>query len=355
MTHYTIFNDYEKQQKIREIKKESERLDKPVYWILKRMGIPRSTYYGWLDSGGISRSKAPKNVWNKTADWIEKKIIGIREDNGLLQSERSCIGIMAKLEKEGIFMDDSGIYKVLKRNGLSRRFVDRREPFIIYPKSNEFLGVVCIDDIGLTNRKPRELSVFNAIDEYSGMAVGILFVKHRINRFDVISLLKMIKKKYGRYPKAVRMDNAKAHLSILVKGFCEKKDIETQFIDKGTPQQNWPVESFNGVIQKDLLESSLWGGWMDFKDKQKRLERYARYYNDEKPLASDELMRTPHEIASGNTSPITQKRLKIRLIRKHYGQVAAHQAKIGHMQRNTVLMTNFLKKCKKSLSEMCVR
>lgn len=350
MEHYTIFNDYEKQQKIKEINKESERLNKPIYWILKMIGIPKSTYYDWIASGGKSKSKAPKNIWNKTALWIEQKIVKIREDNNLLKSKRSCLGIATQLEKEGIFVDDSGIYKVLKRNGLNRQFIERRTPFIIYPRSNKFLEVVCIDDIGLTNRKPREFSIFNAIDEYSGMALGILFVNHRINRYDVISLLKMIKKKYGRYPKILRMDNAKAHLSILVKEFCKKKKIQTQFIDKGTPQQNWPVEGFNGVLQGDL-----WGGWKDFSDKQKRLEDYIDYYNKEKPLASDELKRTPYEIASGIISPITQKRLKIKLIRKHYGQVAAHRAKLKNIRKHTVLTPYPLKKHKKSLSEMCGR
>jgi hypothetical protein len=347
MEHYTILTDYEKQQKIKEVKKESERLNKSTYWILKQMSIPKSTYYDWLASGGISKSKAPKSIWNKTVDWIEKEIIKIRENNDLLKSQRSCLGIATQLENEGVFMDDSGIYKVLKRNGLNRKFVDRKDPFIIYPKS--------IDDIGLTNRKPREFSIFNAIDEYSAMVVGILFVHHRINRYDVIALLEMIKKKYKKYPKILRLDNAKAHASILVDEFCEENNIELQFIDKGTPQQNWPVEGFNGVLQKDLLESHLWGGWEDFTDKQEKLEAYAEYYNHEKPLASDELKRTPNEISTGITSPKTQTRLKIKLIRKHYGQVAAHKAKIKNKQKHTILIPHFAEKHRKSLSEMCVR
>ncbi len=63
-------------------------------------------------------------------------------------------------------------------------------------------------------------------------------------------MLEQIKANYGRLPKIVRLDNAKAHISLLVKKYCDQNNIELQFIDKGVPQQNWPVESFNGVIKK---------------------------------------------------------------------------------------------------------
>ena len=127
------------------------------------------------------------------------------------------------------------------------------------------------------------------------------------------------------YQRLVRLDNAKAHLSNVVKAYCLLNGIELQFIDKGTPQQNWPVESFNKVLKHDLLVTPLWGGWEEFGDKQKILEEYIEYYNTAKRLPSDSLNRTPREISSGVTSINTQRRLKIRLIRKQYGQVAGRQ------------------------------
>ena len=48
MNNYIILSDFEKQEKIKEIEFECERLNKPKYWILKQMGIPKSTYYDWL-------------------------------------------------------------------------------------------------------------------------------------------------------------------------------------------------------------------------------------------------------------------------------------------------------------------
>lgn len=320
MNHYNTFSDYEKQKKIREVKNESNRLSKPKYWILKQMNIPKSTYYDWLRNEGKTKSRAPLNVWNKTIVEVENEIIKIRCDSSLYRSQRSCLGISGRLETKDVYISKSGVWQVLKRKGENRKFVDHKKTFIIYPKSQKFLKVVCIDDVGLTNKKPRELSIFNAIDEYSQELVGILFVGHRINRYDVIKLLEIIKKKYGRLPKIVRLDNAQAHHSLLVKEYCRENNIVLQFIDPGAPQQNWPVESFNGVLRRDLLSSRAWGGWSDLSNKQEVLDSYMEYYNNVKRLDSDYLKRTPKEISTANTSVKTQRRLKLKLIRKHYGQ-----------------------------------
>lgn len=347
MNNYNILSDFEKQKKLKEVEYECKRLRKSKYWILKQMGIPKSTYYDWRKNDGKSKSKAPNTVWNKTPKEVENKILEIRNNNDIYNSERAPNGIASKLEEYGIFMTFPGVWGVLKRNSENRKFVDDQKTFIIYPRSEKFLKVVCIDDIMLTNWKPRDLAVFNAIDEYSQASVAISFVPHRVNQYNVIALLEQIKVNYGRLPEIVRLDNAKAHISLKVKKYCERNGIKLQFIDKGIPQQNWPVESFNGVIEKDLIYTSLWR-WNDLADKQGLLEEYRDYYNDTKPLNSDPNKRTPDEITTAKTSIKTQQRLKIKLIRKHRGQVAAKKEIDKYLINNQLLFTT----C--NLSEMCV-
>jgi hypothetical protein len=342
MKNYNIFSDYEKQQKLKEVESEYKRLNKSKYWVLKQLSIPKSTYYDWLKTNGVSKDKTPKTIWNKTPKVIEDKILEIRDNNNIYKSKRTPVGIANELEKYGVFMTSVGVWNVLKRNNKNRNFVDYKKTFIIFPKAEKFLDVVCIDDTALTNWKPRDLAIFNAIDEYSHVSVGILFTQHRINKYDVIELLKQIKKNYGRLLKTVRLDNARAHSSIAVKKYCKENNIKLQFIDPGTPQQNWPVESFNGVIKKYLINTSMWK-WNDLSDKQELLEKYREYYNNEKPLNSDPLKRTPNEIATAITSKRTQQRLKYKLIRKHFGQIAVQKA---ILKKQTILTP--------VLSEMCV-
>lgn len=342
MAKYTILSDYEKQRKLKEVQTECLRLQKSKYWVLKQMGISKSTYYDWVACSGVSKSKTPNNIWNKTPPGVEQKIIEIRNCHSDYKSKQTPVGIARELENHNIFMSSVGVWGVLKRNGKNREFTEPKKTFTIYPRSERFLEVVCIDDTALTNWKPRDLAVFNAIDEFSQASVGILFVRHRINRYDVIELLEQIKRNYGRLPKIVRLDNAKAHISIVVKQYCLENNIKLQFIDPGTPQQNWPVESFNGVLKKDLIKTSLWK-WDNLDNKQELLEKYRDYYNNYKPLNSDQLKRTPNEIATAVTSKLTQKRLKYRLLRKHRGQIAAKEA---IFKTQTILLP--------VLSEMCV-
>lgn len=339
MKKYNILSDYEKQRTLKKIENECRRLKKPKYWVLQQLNIPKSTYYDWVRTGGKTKSKAPNTVWNKTPEIIEDKIIELRKNVKLYQSERTPNGIARKLEEDNIFMSSGGIWKVLKRHGDNRKFVKESRPFLIYPKADKFLDVVCIDDIMLSNRKPRDIAVFNAIDEFSQASVAISFVKHRVNKYDVIKLIERIRANYGKLPKIVRLDNAKAHISLMVKKYCLKNNIELQFIDKGVPQQNWPVESFNGVIRRDLIETSFWD-WDDLAKKQTQLDDYRQYYNSRKRLNSDPLKRTPNEIATAITSKQTQNKLKYKLLRKHYGQKIAREAMLD-MQ--AVLLSFFVR------------
>lgn len=338
MIKYNIVSDYRKQKFVKLVEAESKRLGKPRYWILKQLGIPKSTYYDWIKNNCQTKNKAPHTIWNKTPEYIENKILEIRDNYNLFDSQRSPVGIVNELEKLGLFMSSGGIWKILKRNGKNRELKKEHKQYCIYPRVDAFMDVVCIDDIVLTNYKPYDTAIFNAIDEYTQKSLAMLFISHRVNKYDVISLIEQIKENQGGYPKIIRLDNAKAHGSIVVKEFCRENKIKLQFIDKGVPQQNWPVEVFNGVIQKDIMRNGFW----DANNKQLFLEKYITYYNN-KPLHSDYINRSPNEISSAITSKKTQMRLKYKLMRKHYGQVEARKAIL-----NNINLLNW------NLSEMCV-
>ena len=166
MKHYNVLSDYEKQKKLQEIDEECRRIKRDKYWVLKRMGIPRSTYYDWLKTGGVTKSRLPKTVGNKTPKTIENIILKMRDDIGIYRSEGSFLDITDKLNCNEIMITKNGVWSVLRRHSKNRQFSEVKKTFIIYPRSQRFLDVVCIDEIGLTNKKPRELSIFNAIDEY---------------------------------------------------------------------------------------------------------------------------------------------------------------------------------------------
>lgn len=309
--HYQSFTTYQKQQIIHKVERSNDKKHE-----LFKLGISRSTYYDWKQTNGGVKKKIPARVWNKTPKAIEKAIETYRLSTD--RRKNSPMRIVEQLEqKEGYIMSESGVKSVLKRKGLPRLLRTHRRHYYIRRKAEKFLHVVCFDDVEFIRQKPRDTYVLNFVDEASYMAIYSKALSHRINRYDIISALSTIRKRYGRYPKTLRCDNARAHHSIAVRTFCAKHHISIDYITKGCPEENWPVESFHRNLNQDVIYQhgfSTTGEW------QRAIDDYLHFHNYAKRLRSDPIQRTPHEIAFAYTTALTQQRLKTRLQRKLHGQ-----------------------------------
>lgn len=175
--------------------------------------------------------------------------------------------------------------------------------------------------------------------------------EHRTNAYDVVRGLKMIKQNYGRYPKVLRLDNARAHKSGRVVRFCEKNCIALDFIDKGCPEENWPVESWHRNLNQDLIYRK---GYAAIQEWQKAVDKYRRFHNYQKRLHSDQIQRTPAEIAFAYTTPLTQARIIARLKRKHLGQAKVNRWISPETRRAQTNLLNSLQITPNFVSEMCV-
>ena len=67
--------------------------------------------------------------------------------------------------------------------------------------------------------------------------------------------------------------------------------IEIEFIQPGKPNQNAFIESFNSRLREEHLNEEL---FMDLSDAKKKIEKWRRYYNEERPHTSLR-MKTPVE------------------------------------------------------------
>ncbi len=85
---------------------------------LKRLKLPKSTYYRWQNQGTLQdQSSAPKRVWNRLLEDEESTIIA----NALLDGDLSPRELAFRLTDEGGFsVSESTVYRILKRYGLSR-------------------------------------------------------------------------------------------------------------------------------------------------------------------------------------------------------------------------------------------
>ncbi len=316
MKKYQIFTKQEKWSIVRRVE-ESKNKERE----LAKLGIFKSTYYSWKKNNCETKKKTPKTIWNKTPESIEKKIEEYRLSND--HFKQSPARILEQLERnDNYIITESGVKSVLVRLKLNGFLKPKKKHYYIHPKAEKFLQTVCLDDIEFCRVKNHDTFILNFSDESSYFALESRVYGHRTNNSDIIKGLKNIKLTYGRYPEKIRLDNAQAHKAKKVIKFCGKHNIEMEFITKGCPEENWPIESWHRNLNQDVIYRH---GYDAISEWQKAVDEYRYFHNYQKRLRSDPLKRTPAEIAFAFTSPLTQARLKARLQRKLYGQTAVQK------------------------------
>lgn len=303
---------------------------------LVKLGIPRSTYYEWLKTNGETKKKTAHRIWNKTPEAIETKIKEYRLSHDPLK--QSPARIMENLEhNEGYLMTESGVKSVLVRQGLNGFLKPKKKHYCIRPKAEKFLETVCVDDVEFLRARPHDTYVLNFSDEASYFALESKVFGHKICALDIVRGLKAIKAEHGRYPKTLRLDNARAHFAKKVIKFCKKNNIFLDHITKGCPEENWPVESWHRNLNQDVIYQH---GYSSLAEWQRAMDEYRKWHNYRKRLRSDPIQRTPAEIAFAQTSPATQARVKAKLQRKLYGQTTV--SRVVPIESNRAFMKNLL-------------
>lgn len=342
MKKYQIFAKQEKWSIVRRVEESSNKERE-----LAKLGIPKSTYYDWKRNGCEVKKKTPHAIWNQTPEKIEKKIKEYRLSGDY--DKQSPARIVEQLERnDGYIITESGAKSVLERLKLNGMLRPHRKKYYIRPKAEKFLDVVSLDDVEFIRAKPRDTYVLNFTDESSYFALESKVRDHKTNAYAIVKGLKQIKANYGRYPKRIRMDNARAHKATKVIKFCQKNNIEMDFITKGCPEENWPVESWHRNLNQDVIYRH---GYETIQEWQAAVDQYRHFHNHIKRLRSDPIKRTPAEIAFAFTSPLTQARLKATLKRKHHGQATVQKFINLPTQTQYIKMPYFIPL---PVSEMCV-
>jgi len=99
----------------------------------------------------------------------------------------------------------------------------------------------------------RTLKLLNVIDEFTRECPAIV-VDRSIDADAVVDLLDRLAAQRGT-PAFVRFDNGPEFIAHAVADWCRFNDVATVFIDPGSPWQNAWIESFNGRLRDELLNS----------------------------------------------------------------------------------------------------
>ena len=94
----------------------------PVRCTLDKIGIPRTTFYAWLDryaAGGLDaledRKPRPKRVWNRIPQEVRDKLIERALDGPELAPRKVAV---AFTDAEKTFVFEASVYRILKAEGL---------------------------------------------------------------------------------------------------------------------------------------------------------------------------------------------------------------------------------------------
>jgi len=120
----------------------------------------------------------------------------------------------------------------------------------------------------------RSFRMLTLIDEYTRECLSI-DVARSLKSEDVLERLSDLFVRRG-VPKYIRSDNGSEFTACKVRDWLERVQVQTLFIEPGSPWENGYIESFNGKLRDELLNCELFDTLLEAKV---LIERWRRHYN----------------------------------------------------------------------------
>ena len=127
----------------------------------------------------------------------------------------------------------------------------------------------------------RKYKVLNVLDEYTRECIGTE-VDTSIGGVRVTRILERLCDIYGK-PESIRSDNGPEFTSKAMDEWAYRKGVTLNFIAPGKPTQNAFVESFNGTMREDCLNSNWFG---TIEEARSVIENWREEYNGFRPHSS---------------------------------------------------------------------
>lgn len=257
--------------------------------------------------GGIEalkpKSTRPKTQPNETPIRIKERIIDKRKETKLC-----ALKLHWRLEKEGLSVPRSTIAKILKDEGLVRKYRSNRVKYK-YIKTKRLPGELFEIDVKFVpgKLKNKRYYQYTAIDTASRWRHLEIFDEQ--SSYNTIKFLKIVQNKFKYRIQAIKTDNhstftnryfgnyKRSDLSIKTQHsldiYCAKNKIIHYLIDPGKPAQNGTVERSHREDQQKFYELNTFKSLKDLKGK---VIKWNEYYNNLEHCGLDG--KTPNEVLS---------------------------------------------------------
>jgi len=239
------------------------------------------------EKGLEPKSTEPKKYRIETKIRLKERIISIRK-----KTKKCALKIHWQLEKEGIKIHQRTIGKILKKEGLVRKYHVRKIKYKYLRVERQPGELIEIDVKYVPGRiKNKRYYQYTAIDTASRWRYmkiydeqssyhSIMFLKEVINRFP--GKIHAIKTDNGQiFTNYYLGTNKRSDMTVktlhALDLFCRDNNIIHYLIDPGKPAQNGTVERSHREDQQKFYEQNT---FKTFNDLQIKLKRWNMYYND---------------------------------------------------------------------------
>ena len=264
-----------------------------------------SSYKKYGEEGLVPKSTRPKTCPNETSIRIKEKIIELRKDTRLCSLKMNY-----RLQKEDINIGTRTVGKIIKKEGLTRRYRTKKIKWN-YVKVPLLPGEIVEIDIKYVPDPINGLKYyqFTAIDcaskwrylkVYDGMGsdLALKFLKEliKIAPFKIRAIKTdngaCFTNRYVGYNKSTDPLNPKLHVLDL---FCQKHNIIHYLIDPGKPAQNGKVERSHRTDQEHFYDINH---FKDISDLEKKIKLWNDEYNNLEHISLNG--KTPNEMLTLN-------------------------------------------------------
>ena len=246
-----------------------------------------SSYRKYGEEGLIPKSTEPKTQLNETPLRIKERIIELRKETKLCAKK-----IKWRLEKEGIFIHERTVGKILKKENLVRKYRVKKIKYK-YIKAERLPGELVEIDVKYVPSPIRNKKYYQytAIDTASRWRY--LKIYDEQSSFNSICFLKEVMTKFKYKIQSIKTDNGSIFTNyyigmtkrsdMTVKTihsldlFCHKHNIIHYLIDPGKPAQNGTVERSHREDQEKFYEQNK---FRNINELRQKIRTWNDYYNN---------------------------------------------------------------------------
>lgn len=212
--------------------------------------------------------------------------------------------IWALLRREGWRVNRKRIWRLWKREGFKvpvkqrkKRRLGTSENSCMRRSSQHKNEVWAWDFIYDRDARGRSLKWLSLVDEYTRECL-LLEVGRSIKAFDVVELVSEVMLIRGN-PKYIRSDNGPEFIAAGLRQFLEATDVNTLYVEPGSPWENGYAESFHSRLRDELLNAEEFAG---IREAKALAAHWQNEYNHRRPHSTLDY-QTPAEYAASLADP----------------------------------------------------